>query len=259
MHVHNQYDNIGSHASASAAGQVDGQNVVHKFGAGVVDNASKVVWDDMANSDYPFKYTNSNMTIVSTSTADTGQTIHVHYIELVGSDWVYKKGIAITDGTTDVTIEEMDEDLVSLGTDANIMFPFRMKNLGTGQNLGGAVGTITCEDTGTVYAMMTIGHNQSLMALFPVATGYSCLIHAIGRSVVGSSKACEFSYTAIGFGQCEQSKIVKGLSSGSVDTTFDYPYYFTEKTVLAVRAKIDTGAAPVTASFDLVLIKNEYL
>lgn len=253
------WESIGGRDSAASAGLILGQSVVHKFGAGIVTNANNVVWDNMETSDYPFKFTNTNMTVVSTSAGDTGQTIHIYYIELVGIDWVYKKGVAVTNGLTPVTIQEADDNFVSLGTDANIMFPFRMINKGTGQNAGGMLGNLTCQTGATVYAKITNGYNQSLMALFPIATGYSAFIHSIGRSVVGSAKACEFTYVAMLFGECEQTKIVKGLSSGSVDTVFDYPYFFEEKTILYVRASIDTGSASITSSFDLLLIENEYL
>lgn len=253
------YEVLGGRDSASTSNNIEGQFVVHKFGAGIVDDLNKIIWDDMATSDYPFKFTNSNMTASSTSPLDTGQTVKVFYIELVGEDWVYKNGVIVTNGLTPVNVEEADENFVSLGTLANIMFPFRMINIGTGQNAGGMVGDLTVEEGGTIYARITNGYNQSLMAIFPIATGYSVFIHSIGRSVVGSNKACEFTYVAMPFGQCEQAKIVKGLSSGSVDTVFDFPYFFTEKTLLYVRASIDAGTAAVTGSFDMLLIENEYL
>lgn len=252
-----KWSSIGGRDSAASAGLITGQSVVHKFGAGIVDDTNKVIWDDMAISDYPFKFTNSNMTAVSTDALDTGQKIKIYYIELVDGDWVYKFGTFVTNGLTPVNVEESDADFVSLGTLANIMFPFRMINVGTGQNAGGMVGNLTVQEGVTVYAKITNGYNQSLMALFPVATGYSVFIHSIGRSVVGSAKACEFTYVAMPFGECEQAKIVKGLSAGSVDSTFDYPHFFGEKTLLYVRATIDTGNAAVTGSFDMLLIENE--
>lgn len=253
------YEMLGGRDSATSSGNIEGQSVVHKFGAGVVNTDNKIIWDDMVNGDYPFKFTNSNMTAVSTDPLDTGQTVKVFYIELVGDDWVYKNGVIVTNGTTPVDVFEADENFVSLGTLANIMFPFRMINTGTGQNTGSMVGNLTVQDGATVYAKITNGYNQSLMALFPVASGYSVFIHSIGRSVVGSSKACEFTYVAMPFGECEQSKIVKGLSSGSEDTVFDLPYFFPEKTILYVRSKIDTGTAEVTGSFDMLLIESQYV
>ena len=127
---------VGGRDSAATAGLIPGQSVVHKFGAGVIQTTNRVIWDNMATADYPFKFTNSNMTIQSTQAADTGQTIKIYYIELDGTDWVYKKGVAITNGTTSVDVNEADDDFVSIGTKAEIMFPFRMINTGTGQNTG---------------------------------------------------------------------------------------------------------------------------
>lgn len=253
------YAKIGGFDSAASANKVSGLSVTHKFGGGEVQTTERVVWDNMESNDYPFKFTNTTMTVVSSSVADTGQSIIVYYIELVGDDWVYKKGIATTNGTTPVTILEADDNFISIGTNAQIMFPYRMSNRGTGQNAGNLVGTLTCANGGTTYAQIRNGYNQTLMAIFPIATGYSAFVHSIGRSVIGSSKACTFIYTSMGFGKCRQAKIVTGLTSGSEDTQFDLPHFFEEKTILSVRAKIDVGTADVNASFDLILVENEVL
>jgi hypothetical protein len=251
------YEKIGGRDSAIAAEKIKGLTVTHKFGGGIVQTTERVVWDNMASADYPFKFTNTTMTVVSNNVLDTGQSIIVYYIELVGADWVYKKGIATTDGTTPATILEADDDFVSIGSNAQIMFPYRMSNRGTGQNTGNLAGVLTCANGGITYAQIRNGYNQTLMAVFPIATGYSGFVHGVGRSVIGSAKACTFIYAATEFGRCRQAKIVTGLTDGAVDTQFDLPYFFEEKTILTVRAKIDTGTADVNASFDVVLVKNE--
>ena len=253
------YELIGGRDSAIVAGKIEGLSVTHKFGGGIVQTTERVVWDNMALADYPFKFTNTTMTVVSNNVLDTEQSIIVYYIELVGADWIYKKGIATTNGTTPVTILEADDDFVSIGSNAQIMFPYRMSNGGTGQNTGSLAGVLTCANGGITYAQIRNGYNQTLMAVFPIATGYSGFVHAIGRSVIGSSKACTFVYASTEFGRCRQAKIVTGLSSGAADTQFDLPYFFEEKTILSVRAKIDVGTADVNASFDVVLVKNENL
>lgn len=240
-------------------GNVEGYQVVHKFGGGTISTTERTIWDGMDTADYPYKYANTPMTIVSSNALDIGQTIKLYYISLVGTDWVYKKGVAITNGTTEVTIQEADDDFVSVGTDAAIMFPYRVINKGTGQGTGGMVGTLTVANGGTTYAKIINGFNQSLMALFPVASGYSIVVHSIGRSVVGSSKAAVFVYAAIPEGECKQSKRVAGLSSGSEYETFDLPYFFPEKTILDVRGSIDVGTAIANAWFDLHLIENSKL
>lgn len=252
-------ERIGGFDSSVAAGQVPGFTVVNKFGGGIVQTTERTVWDNMANADYPYKYTNSVMTGVSDDVLDTGQTIRINYIENVGGDWVYKKGVMVTNGLTPVNIKEADDNFVSLGTDANIMFPYRIINIGTGQGTGGMVGTFDVKTGATVYGQINNGYNQSLMSLFPVATGYSAIVHSIGRSVVGADKATTFIYSAIPFGQVRQAKRVAGLISGSEYETFDLPYFFGEKTILEVRSKIDVNTASVNAWFDLFLIENEYL
>jgi len=249
----------GGFDSAVAIGAVPGFTTINKFGGGEVGTTERTIWDNMENADYPYKYTNTTMTGESDDPLDTGQTIRLSFIELVGSDWVYKKGIMVTNGTTPVTIQESDDDWVSLGTNAKIMFPYRIVNTGTGQGTGGMAGTFDIKTGATIYGQIRNGYNQSLMALFPIATGYSAIVHEIGRSVVGSSKGTIFTYAAIPFGQCRQAKRVVGLSESSESETFDLPYFFPEKTILEVRSIIDSGTADVNAWFDLFVIETEYL
>jgi len=260
--LHNRFlrsERIGGFDSSVAAGQVPGFEVVQKFGGGEVTTDEHTIWDNMAAADYPYKYTNSVMTGESDDPLDTGQTIRVSYIELDGSDWVYKKGVMVTDGTTPVTIQEADDNWVSIGSDANIMFPYRIINIGTGQGTGAMAGTFDVKTGATIYGQINNGFNQSLMALFPVATGYSAIVHSIGRSVIGAAKATTFTYAAIPFGQVRQAKRVAGLSSNSEYETFDLPYFFPEKTILEVRCQIDVNTAQVNAWFDLFVIENSVI
>jgi len=252
-------EKIGGFDSAVAAGQVPGFKIVNKFGGGTVQTTERTIWDNMAAADYPYKYTNSVMTGVSDDALDTGQTIQIYYIELVGTDWVYKKGVAVTNGTTPVTIQEANDNWVSIGEDAQIMFPYRIINTGTGQGTGGMLGTFNIKTGATIYGQINNGFNQSLMALFPVATGYSAIVHSIGRSVVGSARVTTFVYAAIPFGEVRQAGRVAGLSFGSEYETFDLPYFFPEKTILEVRCAADTVTAKVNAWFDLFIIDNTVL
>lgn len=252
-------EKIGGFDSAVAANKVPNFTTVNKFGGGEVQVTERTVWDDMALSDYPFKYTNTPMTIVSSLAGDTGQKVTVQYIELSGVDWIYKNGVVITNGLTPVTIQEADENFVSLGVNAAIMFPYRIINTGTGQSAGTTLGVLTIANGGVTYGKVIDGYNQSQMAFFPIATGYSALVHSIGRSVVGADKATIFTYSATPFQQVRQAKRVAGLISGSTFETFHSPYFFTEKTILEVRAKIDVNSAACNAWFDLYLIKNEEL
>jgi len=249
-------ERIGGFDSSVAAGQVPGFKIVNKFGGGTISATERTIWDNMAAADYPYKYTNSVMTGESDNPLDTGQTIRIQYVELSGEDWIYCNGVMVTNGTTPVTIQEADENWVSLGTDANIMFPFRIINIGTGQGTGGMVGTFDVKTGATIYGQINNGFNQSLMALLPIATGYSAIVHSVGRSVVGADKASVFTYSAIPFGQVRQAKRVAGLISGSEYETFDLPYFFPEKTILEVRGQITVNTALANAWFDLFLIDN---
>lgn len=245
-----------------AMGLVDGWQSLNKFGAGTCDTSFKVINPNMANEQYPFLIDeNKVMTIQSDNALDTGQVINVKYVEYVSSDdsWRYKEGKATTNGVTPVTVQEIDDDGSVVG-DANIMIPFRMINRGVGvSNTGGAVGTITLENGGTEYASIVDGDNQSLLAFFPIATDYSCVILGVGRSVIGSSKACDFHYKAIPYGQPSQTKRTVGLVESASYENFEMPFVFPEKTILTVEAKIDVGSAEVSAWFDGLVVENEKL
>ena len=254
-----RYHKRGKFQTSVANGNVDGWGVVHKFGEGTADTTFKVIYDNMLNADYPFLIdTNLNMTIQSTDALDVGQTIRVFYVEYNASNqkWEYKVGLSTTNGLTSVTLKEVDADDNEVG-DANVMIPYRMINEGAGTTFDDdLVGTLTLENTGTVYAQIDNGNNQTLMALFPICDDYKAVIHSIGRSVIGVNKNAEFHYKYAEYGQPSQVKRTVTLSSDSNFENFEIPFVF-GKGILTVEAKIGTGTALVSAWWDMNLIEAD--
>ena len=98
-----------------ALGLVPGWTSLNKFGSGVATTVFRVVYPNMLNLQYPFLIDeNKTMTIQSDNVGDTGQLIEVYYVEYVASDdsWRYKRGRATTNGTTPVTLKEVDEKTI---------------------------------------------------------------------------------------------------------------------------------------------------
>lgn len=251
-----------SFRSRVAFGLVPGWTSLNKFGSGIATTTFRVVNPNMLNEQYPFLIDeNKVMTIQSSDGADTGQKIEVMYVEYQASDdsWRYKRGLATTNGTTPVTLQEVDGDDNIIG-DANVMIPYRMINRGIGtSNQGGASGTITLENAGTEYASIINGDNQSLLAYFPVATDYKVIVFGVGRSVVGSNKDADFHYKVIPYGEPSQTKRTTALVQNSDYEQFPVPYVFAEKSILTVEAKIATGTAEVSAWFDGFIVEQDKL
>lgn len=251
-----------SFRSRVALGLVPGWTSLNKFGAGEADTTFKVVYPNMLNAQYPFLIDeNKVMTIQSDNVGDVGQKIEVQYVEYDAEDgsWNYKKGEATTNGLTPVTLQELDSEGNAIG-DANVMIPYRMINKGTGiSNQGGLLGNLTLENTSVVYAEILNGDNQSLLAYFPVATGYKAIILGVGRSVVGVNKDADFHYKAIPYGEPSQTKRTTALVQSSDYETFPIPYTFDAKTILTVEAKVGSGTAQVSAWFDGFIVEEQYL
>lgn len=240
---------------------------INKFGEGLADTTFKTIYSNMAAADFPYKIdVNETMEIVSTDNVDDiGQKVRIFYVEHVAGDWIYKEGIAVSNGTTPVQVQEVDSDDDVVGV-ANIMIPYRMRNEGlnvTPVSLqGGAVGVITLRTLGGAgddYIKIQNGNNTSTVAVFPIATGFTGVIYGVGRYSNDTGKLTTFHYNAIPYGQPRTVARVVDLKTAADFEIFPVPYKFPEKTILEVQAKVDVGTAKVGAYWDMTVILTSLL
>jgi len=243
-----------------------GSFTVNKFGEGEATTAFRTIYTNMSNADFPYKIDeNEKMEISSTSGSDTGQKIRVSYVEYVDGDWIYKEGIAITNGTTAVQVDEVDEDDVVVG-DANIMIPYRLRNDGLAVSpvslSGGLVGEITLETldgAGDTYLKIVNGNNSSKACVYPIATGFTGQIFGIGRYSSDKTKVATFHYTAIPYGKPRRVERIVTLTEDSKFETFPVPYTFPEKTILEVQGKLSVAGDTIGAYWDMTVIPTSQL
>ena len=160
---------ITSHELLVGEGLVTGQSVVHKFGQNTALNTSTYedIWDGGGVYTYPANGTAPITNVESTSASDTFD------LEVQGLD--------INGDLTVQTVTLTGTTLVTLPTP--LWRVFRMKNVGTADN----VGIISADNAGTTvtYAIIQIGNNQTLMALYTIPLGKTGYLYQGTNSLVG--------------------------------------------------------------------------
>jgi len=247
-----------------AKGNVAGHSTVHKFGNapdfdigdGVVD-----IWDGANDAaawqqmDYTFSATADIDRISSTSGSDTFD------VEIQGLDASYDL-VLQTITLTGQTPAELTTDLIRV---------FRMKNVGAADNVGSIFCFVNVATTGgipntpaNIRAVMGVGNNQTLMAIYTVPNGKTAYLRSFFAATSGASKATSYvtDLWARPFGQVFQLKHRTALDdTGTSHYMHSYvePPSYPAKTDLRMTAAIQSGTvtgASVSAGFDLVLVDD---
>jgi hypothetical protein len=245
---------------AIAKGDVTATTFVHKFGAAIdfdIADGYVTVWDGANDGGLnEMQYTYSSSAIIdslsSSSTQDTQD------IEVQGLDSSYAV-VTQTITLTGQTRKALDTDLIRV---------FRMKNVGSSD----LVGTLYCyentaivagvpTDTSKVRAVITIGNNQTLMAIYTVPAGKTAYMRDWYFSTAGARKTSAHitRVEARPFGQVFQLKHTSSLIAAGtsyIHHKYIEPEIFTEKTDIEMKANTDEDIAGIAGGFDLVLVDN---
>jgi len=118
-----------------------------------------------------------------------------------------------------------------------------------------AAGTITVTDGSNLFSQIVNGNNASLSAIFTIpANHYGLITH--GDTSVGKGQDAFVRFFARPFGGVFNAAYSPLVYEGAFARPFRLPLLVDEKTDLDVRAKSTVGAAPVSASFDILLIRK---
>jgi hypothetical protein len=256
--------NIDSKGNISSDSIPDGTNelIVNKFGAApdfdTGDNFVDV-WDG-SNDAAPnlMQYTWSTSALITQLSSSSGSDTEP--IEIQGLDASYNL-VVQTITLTGQTIAELTTPLIRV---------FRLKNVGTA-NL---VGTVYCHETGTVSsgvpttlsktkAMITIGNNQTLMAIYTIPAGYTGYLQEIyangANGTFNNLGQSIIKLFARPFGQVFQIKHVGSINSAgtsSMRKQYKNGPTFSEKTDIIIRVDSTVDASAIAAGFDIKLVKN---
>lgn len=225
--------------------------IINKFGENIsVVDSLVTIWD--AGGLYSYMPSASFITLSSGSTSDTLAGTGAQKVKVYGLDENYN---AITE-----IVELNGQNAVS--TINQYIRVFRLIVIQAGSN-GSAVGIIYA-GTGTVslgvpaniYAQILIGNNQTLMCVYTISAGYTGYIISAGAAA-GTGKDATLSIVIREFGSNVfnvKSKII--LIAGNVVRDFHAPFIIPAKTDVEIRGISDAAGAPVTATFDIVLVKE---
>lgn len=231
-------------------GNVSGQSSLLKFGrnADVDTGGYEDIWD--AGGTWVPPTTARLHNIVSSSTDDDSAGTGARTVAVIGlgDDYAVANETVTMDGTTPVA------------TVKTYVIIYRMYVVTAGSG-GANAGTITAtaQTDATVTAQISIGYNQTLMAIYQVPLGKTAYMRRYYASMNNPTAATSADVRLLvkPFGEVYQTKHVVGLLSGGtsfVDYRYDLPLVITEKSIIKLAAQASANNIDVSGGFDLVLI-----
>lgn len=231
----------------------EGLSAINKFGfQAAIGTASIAVWDRAIAYNYIAAAT--VLKVSSSSTADDAGSTGATTVTLSGLDANYDavSETVTMDGQTTVTttqtflrIFRMVVDTAgSGGVNAGTIFAY------TGAQASGTPSTATL-----IYAQITIGANQTLMAVYTVPANCTALMTDL--TVSGdASQTITAELVARPLGGVFNIKEKFLLNNGVTHIQHVVPKSFAAKTDLELRAKVSASTTDIAAMFDALCIPN---
>lgn len=236
-------------------GHVSYHEPLFKFGANAdIDSSNETVWDHGGLYSYPSSA--STVFVSSSSTNDAAAGTGARTVVVVGLDADYNE---ITE-----TVSLNGQTQVE--TTASFLRVYRafVDSAGSGGTAAGDIyiattGASSGVPTGTVYAKITLGENQTLMAVYTVPAGYTLYVTK-GNISSGTETANKFiigRFSARPLGGVFRTQAKVTLADGFIDFDWEFPLRIPEKTDIEARAQgSGNDSHQVAASFEGVLIRN---
>ncbi len=252
VHVANdpQLDlSAGDHGSATV--------VIHKFGeAGDCDNSEGYldVWDGVAESREINTYTfSTSANIMYISSSDNGDTQDME-VQGLDSSWEPSVQTVTLTGQTVATFSTM-------------IRVFRVKNLGTTDNAGnvyvGTTSSVTAgvpDDPATVRAIMGIGNNQTLMAIWTCRSGATCYMYnfytGLSRRTTVSA-IIELRIRPVGgVFQLKHRDSISSVGTSHFQHMYTVPQKISAKSDVKMRVECNANDTGVSAGFEIIVVPN---
>lgn len=237
-----------------ARGQITMHKTLFKFGNNAdINGTQETIWSQGGLYVYPTVAT--VMKVSSTSADDAGTGTGARTVVVSGLDANYNE-ISETVTLTGQTA------VLTTNTFIRVFRSF-VNTAGSGGTAAGTIyvgtGTVTAGVPATIYAVITLGENQTQMALWTVPAGYTLYVYSGKFSTAGSNST----HSMLGkfmfrpFGGVFRNAADVTLNSGFVNYDFEIPLALPEKTDIETRAIAINGSNfYVTAAFEGVYIKN---
>ena len=226
-----------------ARGKVKGADQIHKFGAvpALSINTTGTVWD-VNNTLYPWSAfdTAGVVAVPAVDAGDNGKTLLV-----LGLDENY----------------ELAQESFTLSSAGTVTGTQTFKRVYRAY-ISSAIpndGQVNVTKDGTTVARLTAGLGQTLMAVYTIPAGYTGYMYRGAATAEAGSDATGFMYlryNTVGnaFRVGHTFEVTDG---GQYDYVFSFPQRMPEKTDIDVRLTTRSNNGRFTATFDLLLIKDD--
>jgi len=237
-----------------AKGDIAGHSSVNKFGANgdIAKNTTEDIWD--GGGDYPFP-TTADITHIHQEADQVAMRGGVIEMQGLDADWNKITQTKALDASDTTTLVAIDTPMIRV---------FRARVLAdvvidSAVHVDDSTGLI-------IYATMAAGNNQTLMAIYTVAAGYTAYITKYYCTVIDATNKSPTS-TRFGLWMADrangyefQVKHAVGIPQhGSMVEHQFLPYAgkITEKVDIKITALPLDENADVAAGFDLILVEND--
>jgi len=223
--------------------QIENHKTVFKFGFNPdVNGAEETIWDVGGIYAYP------SSAVAMTVTTDAGTPAN-------------DNGVKVIVFGLDEDYNEVNDEVTLAGagtatTTQTFLRVFRAYVSGS----QAPTGNLNITNGGTTYARITLGENQTLMALWTVPAGYTGFLDHVNIAT-GTTNANQ--YVTAQIVQRTQGGVFRVMmkqtlgSGGVADFILRYPIEVSEKTDLEVRAESSGSNNLISANFSIVYVKNE--
>ena len=238
-----------------ARGQIQGHKTLFKFGNNPDSNGSlETVWSNSSLYIYPTSAT--VMKVSSTSADDTAAGTGARTIRVDGLNANYNEisEIVTLNGQTPVVTNNV------------FIRVFRsfVITAGSADTAAGTIyigdGVVTAGVPATIYAVIPLGENQTLMAMWTVPAGYTFYMSR-GSFSAASNNAAQYvlgKFMVRPFGGVFRNAADVTANSNSIQYDFEVPLAVQEKSDIEARVIALAGTNfYITASFEGIYIKNE--
>jgi len=223
--------------------QIENHKTVFKFGFNPdVNSSEETIWDVGGIYAYP------SSAVAVTVTTDAGTPAN-------------DNGVKVIVFGLDEDYNEVNDEVTLAGagtatTTQTFLRVFRAYVSGS----QAPTGNLNITNGGTTYARITLGENQTLMALWTVPAGYTGFLDHVNIAT-GTTNANQ--YVTAQIVQRTQGGVFRVMmkqtlgSGGVADFILRYPIEVSEKTDLEVRAESSGSNNLISANFSIVYVKNE--
>ena len=223
-------------------GQITGHYRLHKFGFNpLINNSEETIWN--VGGIYAYPSSAAKMTATSTDGAND-------------------EDVQVTIQGLDADYNQLSETVTLNGsgtqeTNSFFLRVFRAFIEGSQEPSG----TINITNTGTTYARITLGENQTLMCVWTVPAGYTAYL--LQKDVTclteANNKFGTLRLISKKLGGVFRTHDKFSLENAHTEIAYSTPIPFAEKTDIEVRAvgSSSNSGLHVSAALDIVYIKNE--